>query len=305
MRYLVTHRTRYDYEAEVPLSRHQARLTPRACVGQRCLEHELIVEPSPAALERRVDYFGNPTVAFTVEMPHQRLLITARSLIERSLTAPASVDPTPWEAARDLWRSPTLEVALAAGEFCFDSPLVARGQAFAAYALPSFAPGRPFLEAVLDLTSRIHADFRFAPSSTTVATPLERVLQERRGVCQDFAHLHIACLRSLGLAARYVSGYLETEPPPGKARLIGADASHAWIAVFCPGLGWVELDPTNDVAPSTRHLTLAWGRDYTDVSPLRGILVGSGGHRLTVAVDVERVEESGQHHSSAPGDAGQ
>jgi len=180
---------------------------------------------------------------------------------------------------------------LDAGEFAFDSPLVPLDTPFTDYARESFPPGRNLLAAVLELTARIHRDFKFDPTATTVATPLARVLEQRRGVCQDFAHLQIACLRSLGLPARYVSGYLETVPPPGQAKLLGADASHAWVSFFCPGLGWIDVDPTNNLLPSMQHITLGWGRDYGDVSPIRGVLVGGEEHTLTVSVDVVALGE--------------
>ena len=170
--------------------------------------------------------------------------------------------------------------------FTFDSHYVKRSPALAEYATPSFAPGRPILDATADLSARIHREFRYDAKATTISTPLAEVLANRHGVCQDFAHLAIGCLRSLGLAARYVSGYLESRPPPGRARLVGADASHAWLAVFAPGLGWVDFDPTNNVLPSERHLTLAWGRDYGDVSPIRGVILGGGSHTMSISVDV-------------------
>ena len=179
---------------------------------------------------------------------------------------------------------------LEACQFCFESPRIRIRPEFAAYALQSFTPGRPMVEALLDLTARIHTDFRFDAKSTTVRTPTEEVFKKRRGVCQDFAHVQIACLRSLNLAARYVSGYLRTYPPPGKPRLIGADASHAWVSAYCPGIGWIDVDPTNNVVPSDGHVTLAWGRDYGDVSPLRGLILGGGAHTLKVGVDMEPVE---------------
>jgi transglutaminase-like putative cysteine protease len=184
-------------------------------------------------------------------------------------------------------RSPA---SLEAYQFVFESPRIRPNPEFAAYARGSFAPGRLFTEALLDLTARIHKDFRFDPKATNVRTPAEAVLRKRRGVCQDFAHLQIACLRSLNLAARYVSGYLRTYPPPGRPRLIGADASHAWVSAYCPGTGWLDVDPTNNLVPSRSHVTLAWGRDYGDVSPLRGLILGGRDHTLKVAVDMEPLD---------------
>jgi transglutaminase-like putative cysteine protease len=177
----------------------------------------------------------------------------------------------------------------AVGEFLFDSPHIMRKAAFADYAAPSFPPERPLLEAVADFTSRIFREFKFDRRATTTATPLDEVLKHRRGVCQDFAHLAIAGVRSLGLPARYVSGYIETQPPPGKVRLVGADASHAWFSVWCPGHGWIDADPTNDLLPKDRHILIAWGRDFSDVSPLRGVVLGGREHSLDVSVDVARL----------------
>jgi transglutaminase-like putative cysteine protease len=215
------------------------------------------------------------------------LTVTARSRVAvgPSLIPDAAETPA-WESVRGWCRSDRSAPFLEAAEFTFASPLVPGETGFTQYAQESFPRGRPILEAVLELTARIHRDFRFDPTATTVATPLAQVLARRRGVCQDFAHLEIACLRGLGLPARYVSGYLETVPPPGQPRLLGADASHAWIAFFCPGLGWIDADPTNNVLPSLQHITLGWGRDYSDVAPIHGVLVGGEEHALTVGVDV-------------------
>lgn len=192
----------------------------------------------------------------------------------------------PWETVRDRLRLDRAAEVLDAYQFAFDSPHVALDDDAHAYATASFPPGRPILDGVADLTRRIHAEFAYDPSATTVATPVGDVLRQRRGVCQDFAHLEIACLRTLGLAARYVSGYILTTPPPGAPRLVGADASHAWLAVWVGDEGWIDVDPTNDQLPRDQHVTVAWGRDYGDVSPLRGVVLGGGEHRMTVAVDV-------------------
>jgi transglutaminase-like putative cysteine protease len=208
------------------------------------------------------------------------------------VTAPMLPQRTPaWQAVRDRCASDVLTEDSAAGEFRFDSPNIVRKPAFAEYAAQSFPKDRPLLDGIRDFTARIYRDFRFDPRATTVATPLDEVFKKRRGVCQDFAHFAIAGLRSIGLPARYVSGYLETLPPPGKPRLVGADASHAWYAVWCPGHGWIDADPTNNLLPGDRHVTVAWGRDFSDVSPLRGVVVGGGGTSPGVSVDVARVPE--------------
>jgi transglutaminase-like putative cysteine protease len=267
------------------VSHHVARLSPRALPHQECLGHQLEIEPPPAAMKSHVDYFGNVTTFFVMEGAHRGMTVRARSTV--ALTpkdVPAPSGTPPWEAGRDHDALP-----LDAIECLFDSASIHASDELSAYARPSFPPGRPLLEAVADLTRRIHEDFTFDPQATTIATPLGDVLRLRRGVCQDFARLGIACLRSLGLAAHYVSGYLETVPPPGRPRLAGADASHAWLAVYCPGLGWIDVDPTNNLLPSTTHVTLAWGRDYSDVAPIRGVILGGGHHSLQVSVDMERV----------------
>jgi transglutaminase-like putative cysteine protease len=204
---------------------------------------------------------------------------------------------------RDFTRGRQIGPTLDASEFLYDSPLIKGDDDFADYARPSFPKNRPILEAVLDLTGRLHKDFKFDPKATTIATPLEEVFKNRRGVCQDFAHLEIACLRSLGLPARYVSGYLETDPPPGKPRLTGADASHAWVSFYCHGIGWLDIDPTNNLIPGTRHITVACGRDYSDVSPVRGVILGTGDHKLKVSVDVVPVNDPSHAAKPAPGNS--
>jgi transglutaminase-like putative cysteine protease len=284
--YDVVHTTRYEYSESVSVSHHTARLSPRLLPHQDCLHHQLHVEPAPAVTTTHVDYFGNSMTFFVMEGAHANLTVRARSrVLIRPRSVPAAASTPPWEQARDHDTLP-----LEAIECVFDSMSIKASEDFGAYARQSFPAGRPMLEAVAELTRRIHGDFTFDPQATTVATPLSDVFRLRSGVCQDFARLEIACLRSLGLAARYVSGYLETLPPPGAPRLAGADASHAWLAVYCPGSGWIDVDPTNNLLPSTTHVTLAWGRDYDDVSPIRGVMLGGGSHSLRVSVDVTRVD---------------
>jgi transglutaminase-like putative cysteine protease len=293
MIFKITHTTTYDYADSVSLSHHLLRLRPRELPHQRCLGYEVRIEPKPAIAEPYFDYFGNAVTFVTIEGAHKTLIVKSGS--EVSVTRPAAPLPaeTPaWESVREFSRGRQIGQALDASEYIFDSPLIQTADDFAAYAAPSFAKGRPILDAVLNLTARIHHDFKFDPKATTLATPLEEVFKNRRGVCQDFAQLEIACLRSLGLPARYVSGYVETVPPPGKARLTGADASHAWISFYCYGLGWIEVDPTNNVIPTTRHIGVARGRDFSDVSPIRGVILGAGEHTLKVAVDVVAMEET-------------
>lgn len=287
MQYALTHRTTYRYRSDVAVSHHLARLQPRILPWQQVENFQLEIEPVPVASDERTDWYGNSTSFFSIGSPHEKLVVTARSHV--SVTAPflpVAAQTPPWESVRKRCASDVLTPDSAVGEFRFDSPHITRKAAFADYAAASFPRERPLLEAVSDFTARIYREFKFDPRATTVATPLDEVLSHRRGVCQDFAHLAIAGLRSLGLPARYVSGYLETQPPPGRARLVGADASHAWFSVWCPGHGWIDADPTNNILPGDRHITVAWGRDFSDVSPLRGVVVGGGNHSLGVSVDV-------------------
>ena len=286
--YDVVHATRYAYTESVSVSHHAARLSPRPLNHQVCLDHALEVDPAPAVRSSHTDYFGNATTFFAMQGAHRGLTVTARSRVRVSpRTAPVVSDTPPWEAAVDPAALP-----LDAIEAQFDSSSQDAAD-MAAYARPSFVPGRPLLEAVVDLTARVHQDFTFDPKATTVTTSLSEVFRLRRGVCQDFARFEIACLRSFGVPALYVSGYLETAPPPGMPRRVGADASHAWLAVHCPGLGWIDVDPTNNLLPSTGHVTLARGLDYGDVSPLRGVILGGGQHSLQVSVDVVLAVDAG------------
>lgn len=288
MRLRVTHRTTYAYGEPVSTSHHEAHLAPRNDGGQRCLFHEVELDPAPATRRERLDYHGNRTLHFAIQEPHRTLDIVATSLVE----VPLAADPEPsggpsWEDVRLAVRAHRDRAALEALSFTFESPHVRLFDELVALARPSFSPGRPHVEAARDLCRRIHDEFVYDPRATDVSTPVSEVLRRKRGVCQDFAHLQIACLRALGLPARYVSGYLLTRPPPGKPRLVGADASHAWISTWVPDRGWIELDPTNDVVPSDEHVRVAYGRDFSDVTPVRGVILGGGRHDLTVSVDVE------------------
>ena len=293
MRYSISHRTTYEYREPVSVSHHVLRLKPRDRACQRTHKYNLNSEPAPAVLESHSDYFGNTVSFLTVEGAHRQLTVTSQCEVDVESTAPVQPAVTPgWEIVRDQCHSDTYTTSCGeACEYCFPSGLILLRPDYRDYAGSSFATGRPVLEAAVDLMGRIHSDFVFDNQSTTVATPLEKVFRQRRGVCQDFAHLQIACLRAMGLPARYVSGYLETVPPPGQPKLVGADASHAWVQLWCGEIGWVDLDPTNNLLPHDKHITLAFGRDFADVSPLRGVLLGSGTHQLKVAVDVNRLHE--------------
>jgi transglutaminase-like putative cysteine protease len=288
MLYRVRHQTIYDYQQAVSVSHHLVRLTPRDLRGQRCRSTELSIWPEPPfQATSHSDFFGNTVSSFTLPESHTRMCVEARSELEvEAIVYPVFCQSPAWEVVRESVPVDRSREGLEAFQFVFDSIRVFAKPELAAYARESFPAGRPVLEGVLDLTGRIHRDFRFDPEATEVTTPVETFFEKRRGVCQDFSHLQIACLRSLGLPARYVSGYLRTYPPPGQARAVGADASHAWCSVWCPDVGWVDFDPTNNCVPSDGHITLAWGRDYSDVSPIRGILVGGARHSLKVGVDV-------------------
>lgn len=287
MHYRIHHRTVYRYEHNVSYSHHLARLTPLETFHQRQGSARLVVNPAPDVLASHRDYFGNTTTFFSITSPHRTLTIDnhAEVTLERQPEPVLDLSP-PWETVRDHMKSTRQREDLAAVEFCFPSALVPTHPILADYARRSFRPGRPILEAASALTSRIHRDFAFDASATTVSTPVLETFKQRAGVCQDFAHLQISCLRSLGLPAYYASGYLRTDPPPGKPRLIGADASHAWIGIYVPELGWTEFDATNDVLPGPNHIRIALGRDYHDICPIRGTVYGGGTQVLEIGVTV-------------------
>ena len=293
MQYRISHRTTYKYAYPVSVGNHVACLTPRSYAGNQVIHSRLEITPTPVTQTHRVDYYGNLLCFFTVAEPHKELVVEATSEVLRPPPESVSVtSPLTWEESTTALAEDHSPEGLEAYQYQFESPRIRLRPEFAAYASESFLPGRPMRDALMDLTTRIYTDFKFDSSVTTVRTPAEEVFKKRRGVCQDFAHVQIACLRSINVAARYVSGYLRTYPPPGKARLIGADASHAWVSAYSRDSGWIDMDPTNNVAPTDGHVTLAWGRDYSDVSPLRGLILGGGSHALKVAVDMEPVESS-------------
>lgn len=293
----VVHETSYTYASPVELAHHMAFLRPLEDATQRVEAFEMHVEPAPSEHASTRDAFGNSRAFFSLTTPHSALSVQARSLVRvapryAGLLPAASL---PWEQGRDSLRFLAGARFEPAAEFAFPSPMVPLHRELRAYALASFAPGRPLAEAAIELMRRVHDDFRYEPQSTHVSTPLLQAFKQRRGVCQDFAHLMIGCLRSLGLAARYVSGYLLTEPPPGQPRLLGADASHAWVSVHAPGAqageNWLDLDPTNNCVPGPEHVRLAIGRDYGDVTPLGGVIRGGGHHTLVVRVSTEAVRQ--------------
>jgi transglutaminase-like putative cysteine protease len=291
MRYRVRHETTYAYAQPVDLGRHMLHLLPRPLAGQRVVSASLSADPVPTTLAEGVDHFGNRVSWMALDRPHAAFRLALEAVVEVGFAAPPDVAATPgWEqvAAAAMAGGPA---GWEAAEFAFGSALAPAEEGAGAYAARSFPPGRPVLAGLLELTGRIRREFTFKPGVTTISTPVSRVLAQRAGVCQDFTHLMIAGLRALGLPARYVSGYLRTRPPPGQAPRQGADQSHAWVGCWLgPGLGWVDLDPTNDLVVRDEHVVLGWGRDYGDISPVRGIILGGGSHSVTVAVDLAPVE---------------
>jgi transglutaminase-like putative cysteine protease len=321
VKYRITHSTLYQYSQLVGLCQNEARLQPRNFWRQQCLSCRYDITPEPSDFHDRIDFFGNHVTYFAIQQAHQRLVVTAISevMVFPRKSTDELANALTWEQVRDQLQEAQGKTHQQSQSqqhdfqestqtqsqnqpknfhdelpdaklYLLDSPMVIASAELADYAKSSFKPDRALVQVVADLMQRIHVDFTYDPSFTTIATPLSDVLHFRRGVCQDFAHLAIGCLRSMGIAARYVSGYVETQPEPGKQRLVGADASHAWFAVYVPDSGWLEFDPTNNKVPFDQHITLAWGRDYTDVTPLKGIAFGGGQHSLSVSVDVLRLE---------------
>ncbi|MGL6243700.1 transglutaminase family protein [Pseudomonas sp.] len=292
--YQILHDTHYHYDSPVSLAQQLAHLWPRACAWQRCTEQHLQISPDPTSRRDELDVFGNPLTRLAFERPHDELLVNARLTVEVLARPTLDFNQSPaWEETRNALTyssQPLSHALLEACRYRFESPYVHLKRNFVDFSQSCFPPGRPLLLGVQALMEKIFSEFTFDAEATQVATPLVEVLERRRGVCQDFAHLMLACVRSRGLAARYISGYLLTQPPPGQPRLIGADASHAWVSVFCPVLGWVDFDPTNNVQPALEHITLAWGRDFSDVSPLRGVILGGGNHDPEVRVTVMPLE---------------
>ncbi len=297
VRYNVLHETRYDYGSPVSLSNQQLHLSPRVIAWQSVEEQQIDIEPEPTWRIDRMDPFGNPATWMAFHTPHEELLIRSSMTIAITPHLPVALETSlPWEEVRDRLAYDSTEPNpddLYATRFLFESPHVRVKHELADYAVDCFPEGRPVLLGAQALMAKIFREFKFDPEATTVSTPVMEVLEKKRGVCQDFAHLMIACLRALGLSARYVSGYLLTRPPPGKPRLIGADASHAWVSVYAPGFpnDWVDFDPTNNLLPDTEHITVAFGRDFADISPLRGIILGGGGAEPEVAVTVTPLDE--------------
>jgi transglutaminase-like putative cysteine protease len=292
MKYRVTHSTKYNYSENVSLCHNVAHLLPRTTPQQSCHISELKITPKPTVVNEWSDLFGNREASFSIQVPHRELVVTVISEVEVASNGALlnGAFPIAWEQAVEYLQSEATAESFEARQYVLESDFIEFSPEVEAYGRASFTPGRALLEAVEDLMHRIYRDFDYVPGFSTLATPLQEVIKHRKGVCQDFAHLAIACIRMQGLAARYVSGYLETLPPPGTARLVGADASHAWFSVYVPDQGWIDFDPTNASIPAEQHITAAWGRDYADVAPLKGVLFGGGKkHKLHVSVDVERL----------------
>lgn len=292
MKYRIKHTTQYQYDSPVSLCFNQARMSPINNARQTCARNRFVIHPVPDSVHKRFDYYGNQVTSFNILQPHKELTVTVYSDVQ-------VLDPSrqflfssdyPWEYVRDSLKATSLPDLLPIREFLLPSPLVPLLAEVRAFAEASFTPQRSLLEACLDLMDRIHTEFVYDPSATTISTPLATVMDKKRGVCQDFAHLGIACLRAMGIAASYVSGYLETLPPPGQKKLVGVDASHAWYAVHMLEDGWVAFDPTNNVMPSEQYITVAIGRDFADATPLKGVIYGGDRHHLNVSVDVDRIE---------------
>jgi transglutaminase-like putative cysteine protease len=291
MHYKIRHTTRYTYFEPVSLCHNVARLIPRSTPWQTCRNVQIAIDPMPDIMEEYEDYFGNRVLYFAVQHEHKSLDVTVSSEVVKlrsgSLEISFYVHMSKEELRQQLAAS-RYEYAEVL-QYIPETPFTTVDPGIVDYASVSFTPGRSVFEATHELMERIHADFQFQPGFTTISTPLSELMRERKGVCQDFAHLGIACLRSMGLPARYVSGYIETLPPDGREKLAGVDASHAWFSLFIPGVGWIDFDPTNNQLPGDQHLVLGWGRDYSDINPLKGIIVSSGPHQLAVSVDVRRV----------------
>jgi transglutaminase-like putative cysteine protease len=291
MKLRIVHRTTYNYSEPATTSHHEARLTPRQSDVQRTITHELECFPQASTRRARLDYFGNRTTYFGLTEPHRKFEVAATSLVETSRVSLPEFNSTPaWERVVERLHTDLRRDVLQAVQMRFASPLVPVLDGMQDYASSCFSSGVPVLVGVRQLMHKVHREFTYDSSATDAATPLATVFNNRRGVCQDFAHVMLGCLRSIGLAARYTSGYLRTLPPTDQPRLIGADASHAWVAVWVPEHGWVDFDPTNDLCPELEHITVAYGRDFSDVTPVRGVILGGGAHRLEVSVDVEAMD---------------
>jgi transglutaminase-like putative cysteine protease len=288
MNYTVSHKTSYTYLEPVSLCHNIVKLLPRSANGQISTNESIKISPEPDRIDVYEDFFGNRVFYFSIEKEHRQLIVNVTTAIEKAVMGEEKINSAiTAEEVRQVLNEPGPENN-DIRQYVFETPMTAWNAEIEAYAHKSFLSGRPVVEAAKELMYRIYTDFEFKPGITTIATPLVKVMQQRKGVCQDFAHFAIACARSAGLPARYVSGYIETIPPPGAEKLVGADASHAWFSLYVPGAGWIDFDPTNNMMPAAQHITIGWGRDYADIAPFKGIIIGSGSHELSVSVDVRR-----------------
>ena len=292
MRYKVTHITNYIYDFPAVLCHNLMFQIPPDLPFQNVEEYVCEISPKPSSEIERVDFFGNKYLYFSVERSHKNLTVTSKSVVELSSPSWGSLKPAdtmPWEKVVELLH--TTKTSTDVRQYYLESKHVNFIDGISDYALKSFTPGRPIMEAMLELNTRIFNDFAFTPGFSDISTPLEKVFKHKKGVCQDFAHFSLACLRAIGLAARYVSGYIETLPPPGKPKMIGADASHAWIAIYVPGHEWIEFDATNNLLVNDKHIRVAVGRDFADVTPLKGIVYSGSKQEMKVSVDVRNLDE--------------
>jgi len=290
MRYRVIHETKYEYQTPAALCHNIICQGPGVHLGQEIISFECQITPEPSFQAKRQDFFENQCIYFSIQKPHQQLQVIVKSEVQIKTPSWQSLSPAdtpPWEEVAGWLR--TTAAMNDIRQFYLESDYVQIIPGIKEYALISFTPGRPVMEAMLDLNTRVYQDFEFTPGFTDVSTPLEQVFAHKKGVCQDLSHFSLACLRSLGLAARYVSGYIETLPPPGQPKLVGADASHAWIALYIPEVGWVEFDATNNLLVNDQHIRAAVGRDFSDVVPLKGIVYSGGGQQMQVSVDVRKL----------------
>ena len=290
MKYTIHHKTSYTYLEPVSLCHNIARLVPRNTDEQTCKNTTIHISPQPDCINEYEDFFGNKIIYFSIEKEHRELIVNVTSEVEKKASGQMKMPVNHYAGIEDIQQEFMLpkKSPVDIRQYVFETPMTDWDEGIVKYAAVSFTPGRSIFEATEELTRRIYKDFEYKPGHTTIATPLYVVMQERKGVCQDFAHLAIACLRSMGLPARYVSGYIETFSPEGVEKLIGVDASHAWFSVYIPDMGWIDFDPTNNCLVSDQHITIGWGRDYADIAPLEGIILSSGSHELTVSVDVRR-----------------
>lgn len=290
MKYQITHITAYRYQQLVNSGHNRATLKPRELPGQKLLEYQVSIAPQPSEVTENSDYFGNNTTHFFIPYQHSELSVTTRALVQKDVVAPVEPGKITYREVKKALIGLSGDLADTV-QYRLESPYIPlESEALKAYAGQFFTEDKPVYESCLELNHRIFEDFEFVPGATTVSTPVSQVFKEKKGVCQDFAHLEIACLRSIGLPARYVSGYIETLPPEGEEKLVGVDATHAWISVYFPGYGWVDFDPTNDQITGMQHIVIGWGRDYGDVVPLKGVVYSSGISQLSVSVDIKRID---------------